>query len=217
MTHIKWFTVVCALFCVSMMYGNVDASTGEIVEGYQVQQPVTVVLPADFNAEAASAAIREARQAGDQERVQELAAQLSAWWQNNVAHTYSPQECGYNAEPPVWNTESHNPQGGPADWGDDVRIAPQDGVREVKIASISNGDLYSYALWIDGTEDHILMHRSTDDGQTWNVYWDNNFGTTNVNSLGILNDNDTLITWYVLESSMYGGITAFEKEACICI
>lgn len=200
MAHIKWFTVACAIFCVGLAFADNDVTTGMVSEGYQVQQPATVVLPENFDAEAASAAIREARQAGDQERVRELAAQLSAWWQNNVAHTYSPQERGYNAEPPVWNTESHNPQGGSPDWGDDVRIAPQDGVRDVKIASISNGDLYSYALWIDGTTDHILMHRSTDDGQTWTVYWDNSFGTLDISSLGILNDNDTLITWYVLQS-----------------
>jgi hypothetical protein len=203
MTRIKWFAIVCALICASMVYGANDVTTGEITEGYQLHKPVAVALPENFDVEAATAAIREARQAGDQELVRELAAQLSAYWQNNVEHTYSPQEHGYNAEPPKWNTENkNNPQSGPPDWGDDVRIAPEDEVRDVRIASISNGDLYSIAIRVDASGYAVMMHRSTDDGQTWTVYWDNAFGAGySISSVGIANDNDTLVTWYILTNS----------------
>jgi len=198
----RWLVLVFVL-CAGLLYG--DSVDGDLPVGYsasiQKTEARTVELPADFSAEEARIEIKAARQAGDQSRVQELAEQLNAWWQLNRETTYYPDDHGYNDDPgPQWNIENRPPNGGAApDWSTDVRISPSDDVYQTRIASISNGDLYSIAIWESGTEDHILIHRSTDDGATWNTYWDNNFGTTEIHSVNILNVNDTLLISYILE------------------
>jgi hypothetical protein len=200
MRHIKWVIVVSAILCASMVYADIDVTNGDVIEGYQVQQLGRVVVPENFNAEEATAAIKEARRMGDQERVRELAAQLSTWWQNNTEQPAYPDDHGYNAEAPKWNSERNNPQGSAPDWGTDVLISPNTDIYPVKIASLSNGDLYAFGVWYDGSAYHGYIRRSTDNGQNWSTYWDAAFATTTrIFSPGILVDNDTLVYWYILD------------------
>jgi hypothetical protein len=202
MNRIKWLVVILTIVATGTLYGDNDVTTG-MIEDYQIRQPVNVELPADFNVEEARTALRAARANGDQALVEDISTQLQTWWRNNANVTFGPEEQGSNPNPgPQWNIEKDNPvQNGSPDWGSDIRMDPRDGIRDVNITSISNGDLYAFCLWIDGTEDYGVILRSTDDGVTWNVAWNNSFGTTDIYDLGIVNDNDTLITWYILHNT----------------
>jgi|GEM_PF-3519633 len=203
MDRIKWIVVIMALVATGTLYADNDVTTG-MIEEYQPQQTMRVELPANFNVEQARSELRAARQDGDQARVQLIASQLSAWWQQNASQTHNPDAQGNNSpNPGRQNIEKDNPMNNNApDWGTDVRMDPRDNVYEVSVTSISNGDLYAFCKYVDGGgTDYGVLLRSIDGGLTWNLAWDNSFGTTDIYDLGIVNDNDTLITWYILHNT----------------
>jgi hypothetical protein len=179
-----------------------DVPTGTVYEATQSSLPQTIEIPDNFDVEAARAELRAARLRGDMEKAAELGFQLNAWWEMNADRSFGPEEQGYNSSPaPDRRSESHLPNGSSSpDWGTDVQISANTDIYPVKIASLSNGDLYAFGVWDDGSNYHGYIRRSVDDGQTWSTYWDGQFAsTTTIFSPGILVDNDTLVYWYILD------------------
>jgi hypothetical protein len=178
-----------------------DVTTGVIVES-QIQQPVSVDLPAGFNVEDARTELRQARLNGNTARFQLLSSQLSAWWRENSNQPFGPEEHGYNPDPgPQWDIESERPHNGNSpDWGTDVRMDPRDDIYDISITATSTGELYGICKWMDGSDTYGVIVRSTDNGLTWTPTWDNSFGSAyTIYDVGIYSANDTLVTWYVLE------------------
>ena len=177
-----------------------DESMGVIPSGQNMQVKNTVKLPDNFNPENAQKELINARRAGDSELAEKLSLYLHEWWKKNRDNTLPPENQGYNPEPgPGLQRENNNNNNSPGlKWGNDVRIDPRDGVRDVKVTSLSNGELYAIALYSD-TSDHVIFYRSTDNGETWSECWNFDF-TSNYNILspGILAVNDTLVAWYIL-------------------
>ena len=206
MNCFKFLGVIC-IFCIAgMLYaGSVsdgDIVTGTVQESFISPQTEVVAVPLDFDVDAATAELKQARANGNTERVQELSNLLNAWWIQNADHSPTPMTHGSNPDPgPSYLEESHAPSSGPSLlWGTDVRIDPNNGVRDVKIASLSNGDLYAFSVWYDGSQYHTLVRRSLDNGATWSTYWDNAFSsTTTILYPNIITDNDTLILSYILD------------------
>lgn len=180
-----------------------DESAGVIDNGNDYTTFQKVELPRDFDPQNARIELRRARKNKNTELAGEISLQLHTWWLENRDLTLDPAEHGSNPDPgPQYKGETREPEnGGFSEWGNDVRIAPESGTYDVEVASLSNGELYTICVWDSSGNDHILMHRSTDDGLTWSRYW--NFSLTDYNfySPGIIVHNDTLVTWYILENS----------------
>jgi len=206
MNCFKFLGVICIFCMAGMLYaGSVsdgDIVTGTVQESVVSSQTAVVAVPLDFDVDAATAELKQARANGNTERVQELSNLLNAWWIQNADHSPMPWTHGSNPDPgPSYLEESHSPNSGPSLlWGTDVRIDPNDGVYGVKIASLTNGDLYAFSVWYDGSQYHTLVRRSLDNGATWSTYWDNAFSsTTTILGPNIIVDNDTLILSYILD------------------
>lgn len=84
-------------------------------------------------------------------------------------------------------------------WGVWITIDPRVDVYDVKISSSPTGELYAISIWDSLDNDHILVHRSTNWGWNWSVYWEYNFQSDyKISSPGIDIVNDTIIMWYVI-------------------
>ena len=191
-----------------------DVSNGIVDMDSPVRTDKMVELPESFDPDAARAELVEARMSGNSGRASELARMIHAWWELNSDRSMDPMEHGSNPDPgPYWRDESHRPNGGSAVlWWNDVRIDPNTGVRDVKLASLSNGELYAHSIWKDGSDDHDIIHRSTDDGLTWTIYRDWNAGTSyDLSSPGVFVSEDTLVFWYILEENSSGDMRAWVK------
>jgi hypothetical protein len=202
----RLFIVMCMIGVFGMLSaydissGDLPPSTSQEAAHSSISR--TVKIPNDFDVEAARAALREARRSGNMQLAAELAFQIQTWRELNTKRTYDNLERGYNANPGHdRRNESHKPVGSQSpDWGTDVLISPNTDIYPVKIASLSNGDLYAFGVWFDGSAYHGYIRRSVDDGENWSTYWDNAFSTTTrIFSPGILVDNDTLVYWYILD------------------
>lgn len=85
-------------------------------------------------------------------------------------------------------------------WGWWVTIDPRVDVYDVKITSTSDGQLYAISIWDSLDNDHILVHRSTDNGYNWQIYWEYSFRSDyKASSPGIGMIKDTIIMWYVIK------------------
>jgi type II secretory pathway pseudopilin PulG len=201
----KWtaiFALVCLIGLSGTLFGAPDPSSGVVVS------PTTaivtpVVVPANFNADVARAALKQARLQGDAAKAAELGRQLHAWWLQNRPVKNDPRSTGFNPNPnpgPALPGESRGHQSGPTPfWGTDIRISPLDYDYGVKIASLSTGELYAFSIYYDGSSYHGMINRSTNNGLTWSVYWDNAFSTTySVLDPSIIIVNDTLVYSYIL-------------------
>ncbi len=199
----KLLTLIFIMSIAGILYGySADEVNGDIDEGSQPQMFRMVELPASFNVDVATAELNEARMNGNMERVKELSYQLHTWWKLNGDFSLKPMEQGSNPYPgPSYREESYHPGSGSSPlWGGDVRIDPNDNVKPARIASLSNGDLYTISVWYDGSAYHGLIKRSTNNGATWTTYWDAAFATTTtILYPGIIVDNDTLVYWYILD------------------
>lgn len=200
----KWsaiLTLVCLLGISGMVFAAADPSTGMVDNGISSILPA-VAIPDGFNPEAARAAMKQARLNGDAEKAAELSRQLNAWWQQNNPVNNNPVSTGTytNSNPgPAIPGESRRPESGPTPfWGTDSRISPLDYVYGTKVASLSNGELYSIAVYYDGAAYHGMVNRSTDNGLSWGVYWDNTFTGYEIIDPYIIVVQDTIIESYVL-------------------
>jgi len=148
--------------------------------------------------------LKIARKHSDHEYATELSRLVHNWWKTNNQTSIHPATCGGNSNP-VYDiyTEYHSPPNtDPSRWGVFVRIDPNDDVYNVKIASLSNGELYAISTWDSSGNDHILVHRSTNDGWDWNVYWNLDLDTDyEVFYPGIRIINDTIVMWYILHQN----------------
>lgn len=206
MNCFKFLGVIC-IFCIAgMLYaGSVydgDIVTGTVQESYISPQTEVIEVPTGFDADAATAELKQARANGNTERGQELSNLLNAWWVQNADHSPTPMTHGSNSNAGLsYIEESRHQNSNPSLlWGTDVRIDPNNGVYGVKIASLSNGDLYAFSVWFDGSQYHTLVRRSLDNGETWSTYLDNAFAsTTTILFPDIIADNDTLILSYILD------------------
>ncbi|MEO0305869.1 MAG: T9SS type A sorting domain-containing protein [candidate division WOR-3 bacterium] len=173
--------------------------TGEVVI-QNPQKKENIKIPQNFNPESANIELINARESGNKELAGELSKYIHEWWKMNREKNYSPITCGFNPEPGKnLKEENSNFNQNILKWGNDVRIDPRNGVNDVKITSLSTGELYTISKYFDGTNYHVIVHRSTDNGETWNIYWDNTFSTGySITSPGILAVNDTLVLWYIL-------------------
>lgn len=206
MNSSRLFVVMCLIGVVGMLHAydvtSGDIPTGAAYEATRTSLSRTVEIPSNFDVEAARVALKEARLRGDMAQAAELAFQIHTWWELNANSSLGPEEQGYNLHPGIERRdESHRTAGSSSpDWGTDVQISANDDIYPVKIASLSNGDLYAFGVWYDGSAYHGYIRRSVNDGQTWSTYWDGAFATTTrIFSPGILVDNDTLVYWYILD------------------
>lgn len=203
----KYFLLVILVGLISLpniIFALPDPSTGEIDDGVITTNP-EVIVPANFNVDEATAALKQARISGDKETAAAISSQLNAWWLSHRVITPDPQEAGYNPNPnpgpqPI---ESYVPPQNPQPcWGTDVRISPNSNQYGVKIASLSTGELYAFSVYYDGSAYHGIVNRSTDNGQNWSVYWDNTFSS----GMSIFDPylyvvKDTLIESYILHQT----------------
>lgn len=215
------------LFCLVGLVGLVgvlnagglkEESMGVIYKNSNHRTLKEVNIPEDFNAEETRAKLKDAKNDGNAELAEELALQLNAWWSENRNLTLGPMEQGSNPNSvPKIRNERHSPENGRSfRWESDVRIDPEDKVNEVDITSLSNGDLYTISVWDSSGIDHVLMHRSTDGGATWDKYTNLEFPSSfNVSSPGIIASNDTLITWYIFKETT--GIDSMCAWVRVCL
>jgi len=81
-------------------------------------------------------------------------------------------------------------------WGNDIKMDPRNNVYDVKITSLSNGELYAIAIIEDSIK---LLLMSTDNGETWGVKYEQNFGSNyKISSPGIMTVRDTIVEWFVV-------------------
>lgn len=182
-----------------------DIEGGVIEETATIQYENEVVLSADFNVNQAEIELKNARKNGNKKRTDELIRQINKWWQSNHTITLEPCEHGNNPNPgPESNREeNYLNEINSSRWFDDVRIDPNNGVSNVKIASLSNGDLYAIAIWDEASDDHhMIVYRSIDNGDSWSVYSDYNPSSDySLSYPGILISSDTIIYWYILKKA----------------
>jgi hypothetical protein len=145
--------------------------------------------------------LKTARILGDQKRVYEISHQLHEQW--FLCHHYQQHPATIGPSVPLvpyphvnetFTRPIHNDR-----WGVGVRIDPNDDIYAVTLAAMSNGDIYTISIWDSLGNDHILVHRSTDGGGNWNIYWNCDFRNDYaVYEPGIRIVNDSIIMWYVL-------------------
>ena len=198
----KKITIIGLFVILGIVYANpLDVCFGVIDDGSQPQVPNIVSIPLNFNPEAKINEMKLARKSGDIEKTNKLSNEIYQWWLGNRKIEILPPTNGSNANPYPRNfKESSGPENPPSPlWGTDVRIAPQNGVNDVKIASLSNGHLYTIAVWDSSGNDHLLIHRSTNNGATWNVYHNYDFGSNyEIYYPNIKIIQDTIVISYVL-------------------
>ncbi len=178
--------------------------------------PASIELPADFDYDAAQIELKQARKQGDTQRARRLSQMIHQYWLEHREVLPDPALNGTSTNPVPEHRGEDQGSSGPAPlWGDDVRMDPNDGVQQVQIASTSWGELYGIALREDGSDDWLLVKRSTDNGATWTTYAENNFGTSyDMSSPGIFISNDTIIMSYILERASDGYHIVFFR-ACV--
>lgn len=118
-------------------------------------------------------------------------------------HVFIPHPATVGANPPLDNKTNEfdfSPHYNHDDrWGIWIKIDLRFDVYDVKISSSPTGELYAISIWDSLDNDHILVHRSTDWGWNWSVYWEYNFQRDyKISSPGIDIVNDTIIMWYVI-------------------
>ena len=208
MKNFKVLFILLVIIFIGIPFLNAD-SLQDNIEGGVIEETATIqyenkiVLPADFNVNQAEIELKNARKNGNSKRTNELIQKISKWWQLNHTITMGPYEHGNNPNPgPELNKEeNYLDRIGSSRWYDDVKIDPNNGVRDVKIASLSNGELYAIAKWTE-TNNHIIVYRSIDNGDSWSIY--NDFSLPSGYSVdypGILISSDTIIYWYILKSN----------------
>lgn len=192
-------TIFCALSGVILLGFTMREITGE-VEIKNSKPKEEINLPENFDPEIAEKELINARESGNKELSEKLSKYINEWWKMNRKEEYSPMLFGYNNKPgKELRNENSNPNSNILKWGNDVRIDSRNNVYDVKITSLSNGELYTISAHSDGSAYHFIVHRSTDNGATWNIYWDYTFSSGyKITSPGILSVNDTLVLWYIL-------------------
>jgi len=175
---------------------------------YQQTEPVgirEVQLPVDFDYEAASEELKQARMSGDDERAALLSLQINTYWHENRVEVYDPAAHGSgesNGSIMYRNNEENTHRNTPfsPDWYDDVRVDPRNGIQGTSLVSLSNGELYCMSKYYD-TNWNLLIRRSVDEGLTWTTFWDHNFSGYTVSYPTLVECHDTLIVSYVLYQS----------------
>lgn len=205
----KILILLIGLLLQNIIYAQpADVSTGVIDDvSYQQSNGKSLTLPSEFNFEQAIEAMKNARKDGDVQTAGKLSSYIHQWWLKHRTTEFDPLTHGSNPKAyPRKREESGNSQTPPTpSWGTDVRIDSHNIVYDVKVASLSNGHLYTIAIWDSSGNDHILMHRSTDNGASWSIYWNYNFTTAyNIYDPKIQIVNDTIIVSYILQQTSNG-------------
>ncbi|MGB3341561.1 MAG: T9SS type A sorting domain-containing protein [bacterium] len=195
--------IVLTLFvcCVVMAYAGI--ADGDIVVPNQTMSTQTIEIPADFDAQAATAEMKAARKNGNHELAAELHQQISLWWFQNHTVEMQPMEQGSNDQNrKMWEpNEDHSTEPGAAPlWGNDVQVDSRTNTKPARVAALSNGHLYAIAVHYSGSLYYGTVRRSTNNGATWSDYWNSGFAsTTTIFDPGIMVINDTLVYWYILD------------------
>jgi len=157
-----------------------------------------IILPDNFNPEKAKEELLKARKTGNKELFSRLSSYLHEWWKRNREISRFTLSAGNKTIPsyPLSSEENVNVFSESTKWGNDVRMDSRDSIYNVKITSLSNGELYAIAILEDSIK-VILM--SKDNGETWKIKYEYNFGGNyKLLSPGIMTVNDTLVEWYVI-------------------
>lgn len=180
---------------------NSDATTGTTEEhSYSLPYEMNSV-PKVFNLDTAISELKMAGKNGDLKYVNALSRCVHNHWKTNHKSFGHPATHGSNSDPgPNMYSEFHSPQNGSAPlWGPYIRIDSNDDIYDIKITSLSTDELYAISAWDSSGNDHVLVHRSTDGGWNWNVYWNLNLRSDyEVFYPGIRIVNDTIVMWYIL-------------------
>jgi len=190
---------LCMCFAV-MAFANI--ADGDFVVPNQTASKQTIELPPDFDVQAATAEMKAARKSGNRELAAEIHLQINAWWQQNRIYDLEAPEHGDGTGRKIQepNEEHSTVQQVAPLWGNDVQIDPRANIKPARVAALSNGELYAFAVHDDGSSYWAVIRRSTDDGATWSTYWNAQFATTTVIfDPGIMVVNDTLVYWYILD------------------
>ncbi len=179
-----------------------DVSCGIIDEvSYQNTNGKSISVPSEFDFGQTIEKMKNARKNGDVQTAAKLSSYIHQWWLEHREIKFDPLTNGSNTKAyPRMREDRRSSETPPTPlWGTDVRIDPHSTVYDVKVASLSNGHLYTIALWDSSGRAHILMHRSTDNGASWNVYWNYDFGTAyEISYPKIKIVQDTIIVSYIL-------------------
>ncbi len=157
------------------------------------------ILPDNFNPEKAKKELLKARKTGNKELFSRLSSYLHEWWERNrKISTFSVSTENKTISSFSSSEENLNIFSESTKWGNDVRMDSRDNIYDVKITSLSNGELYAIAILEDSIK-VILM--SKDNGETWKIKYEYNFGSDyRLLSPGIITVNDTLVEWYVIHN-----------------
>ena len=193
------------LLLVSIVFGISVATTNDNTTGLIEETSISyfegTIVVKDFTHDHAMADLKYARKSGQKEFADELGHLINNWWLAHYKYNRHPAASGMNLDPgPKLSIEEYPTKNPVSDlWGIGVRIDPSDDIYNVKISSLNNGELYTISVWDSLGNDHILVHRSTDNGSNWNVYWNLNLGQDyTVHYPGMRTVNDTIIMWYIL-------------------
>lgn len=148
--------------------------------------------------------LRTARISGNQKRAYEIGHMLHEQWLIHNQHQQHPATIGpsFSSVPYPNLNETFTKPTRDDRWGVGQRIDPNDDIYDVTLAAMSNGDIYTISIWDSLGNDHILVHRSTDGGWNWYIYWNCNFRNDYaVYDPGIRIVNDTIVMWYILNRS----------------
>jgi hypothetical protein len=191
--------ILTSLIVVGIVFAVSDEVISGVSEVPSSHRAVEISLPADFDFDAAQIELKQARRAGNTQRVRELSQMIRQYWLEHREMLPDPvmRGEGRNHQPERIKEDQGSNNPAPL-WGNDIRIDPNDDVRDVAIASASNGDLYASSVWYDGADWHYLLHVSQDDGETWSVLWDTYTPGFSFFEPGIFVANDTLVISYLL-------------------
>ncbi|KPK67514.1 hypothetical protein AMJ87_13240, partial [candidate division WOR_3 bacterium SM23_60] len=192
-------TILTSLLLTCLAFAVSDQIISGVVEVPSQQIVTEIELPADFDFDAAQLELKQARTQGNTQRVHKLSQMIHQYWLEHRETLPDPIMRGEQGNyTPERMNEDHGSRDAAPLWGNDIRIDPNDGVRDVAIASTSNGDLYASSVWYDGADWHYLLHMSQDDGETWSVLWDTYTTGFTFFEPGIFVSRDTIIISYIL-------------------
>jgi len=147
---IMLFLIKFLLFSFFLNGSIEDISSGIYYQVGDEVQNQTVQIPVDCHYEIANQQLNQARKTGDIEQARLLSLQINTYWLENRVETFDPAAHGTGESNGNGNgslmyiNNEENSINSPSIpyWFNDVRIDPRDGLRDVSLASLSNGDLY---------------------------------------------------------------------------
>lgn len=157
-------------------------------------------------------AYREARRAGDIERMRELEARMRstrvpAGEAAGAPVTPTTRSVGHPGEPPTMSSAAPPSQFSPTDWGTDIHVrGPNTTFRESYPAMATASDGTIFIVWENvgqsGINDYLQLYYSTDGGSSWSSfgYIDNSSYNLSQPSLAVgEGTQDLLVIAYIVD------------------